>query len=83
MSTLLDLSERFDVIERVQLQKLLNEQNMEASSPWRVAKPDSARRRLLLLGKVTNLRMKTEQKSAASGCSTSADLRGATTRRRT
>lgn len=69
MSTLLDLSERFEVIERTQLQKLLNEQNMEGIvTPGELAKPGQVRGvDFLLLGKVTNLRMKTEHKDRGFG----------------
>jgi curli biogenesis system outer membrane secretion channel CsgG len=62
MSTLLDQSGRFDVIERAQLQKLLDEQNLEGIvKPGELAKAGQVRGvDYLLLGKVTNLRVKQE-----------------------
>ena len=69
MTTLLDQSERFSVIERAQLQKLLDEQNLEGIVvPGEMAKPAQVRGvDYLLLGKVTNLRAKKEQKSTGFG----------------
>ncbi|HEX8524745.1 MAG TPA: CsgG/HfaB family protein [Tepidisphaeraceae bacterium] len=63
MTTLLDQSGRFDVIERAQLQKLMDEQNMEGIvKPGELAKTGQVRGvDYLLLGKVTNLRLKKEQ----------------------
>ena len=69
MNTLLDASERFTVIERTQLRNLLNEQNMEGIvTPGELAKPGQVRGvDFLLLGKVTNLRVKQEKKSTGFG----------------
>ena len=69
MTTLLDNSERFSVIERAQLQKLLDEQNLEGIVvPGEMAKSAQVRGvDYLLLGKVTNLRVKKEDKSRAFG----------------
>jgi len=69
MTTLLDASDRFAVIERTQLQKLLDEQNLEGIVvPGEMAKPANVRGvDYLLLGKVTNLRMKKEDKSRGFG----------------
>jgi len=69
MSTLLDQTGRFSVIERTQLQKLLDEQNLEGIvRPGELAKPGRVRGvDYLLLGKVTNLRVKREQTSAGLG----------------
>src|SRR5687767_5316931 len=64
MTTLLDASERFAVIVRSQLTKLLDEQNLEGIVvPGEMAKPANVRGvDYLLLGKVTNLRAKKEEK---------------------
>jgi curli biogenesis system outer membrane secretion channel CsgG len=69
MTTLLDASERFSVIERAQLTKLLDEQNLEGIVvPGEMAKPANVRGvDYLLLGKVTNLRVKKEDKSRGFG----------------
>lgn len=69
MTTLLDNSERFNVVERAQLQKLLDEQNLEGIvKPGEMAKPAQVRGvNYLLLGKVTNLRVKSENKSRGFG----------------
>jgi curli biogenesis system outer membrane secretion channel CsgG len=69
MTTLLDASERFSVIERAQLEKLLDEQNLEGIVvPGEMAKPANVRGvDYLLLGKVTNLRAKKEEKSRGFG----------------
>jgi curli biogenesis system outer membrane secretion channel CsgG len=69
MTTLLDLSGRFQVIERGQLQKLLDEQNLEGIvKPGELAKPGQVRGvDYLLLGKVTNLRVKRENKGNEFG----------------
>ena len=69
MTTLLDASDRFAVIERTQLQKLLDEQNLEGIVvPGEMAKPANVRGvDYLLLGKVTNLRVKKENKSRGFG----------------
>src|SRR5438309_2030394 len=60
MNTLLYKTGRFDVIERTQLQKLLDEQNMEGIvKPGELARPGQVRGvDYLLLGRVTNLRVK-------------------------
>jgi curli biogenesis system outer membrane secretion channel CsgG len=60
MTTLLDQTDRFRVIERAQLQKLLDEQNLEGIvKPGELAKPGQVRGvDYLLIGKVTNLSVK-------------------------
>jgi curli biogenesis system outer membrane secretion channel CsgG len=62
MTTLLYKTGRFDVIERTQLKKLLDEQNMEGIvKPGELAKPGVVRGvDYLLIGRVTNLRVKRE-----------------------
>jgi curli biogenesis system outer membrane secretion channel CsgG len=69
MTTLLDQSDRFKVIERTQLQKLLNEQNLEGIvKSDELARPAQIRGvDYLLLGKVTNLSVKTEKKERGFG----------------
>jgi curli biogenesis system outer membrane secretion channel CsgG len=69
MTTLLDQSDRFRVIERAQLQKLLDEQNLEGIvRPGELAKPGQVRGvDYLLIGKVTNLRVKRENKGNEFG----------------
>ena len=69
MTTLLDQTGRFDMIERTQLQKLINEQNLEGVvAPGELAKPGLVRGvDYLLLGKVTNLRVKQESTSNGFG----------------
>lgn len=69
MTTLLDQSDRFKVIERTQLQKLLNEQNLEGIvRSDELAKPAQIRGvDYLLLGKVTDLSVKTERKERGFG----------------
>ena len=69
MTTLLEQSDRFRVIERAQLQKLLDEQNLEGIvKPGELAKPGQVRGvDYLLLGKVTNLRVKHEKKGNSFG----------------
>lgn len=69
MTTLLDQSDRFRVIERAQLQKLLDEQNLEGIvKPGELAKPGQVRGvDYLLIGKVTNLRVKRENKGNEFG----------------
>jgi curli biogenesis system outer membrane secretion channel CsgG len=69
MTTLLDASDRFTVIERTQLQKLIDEQNLEGVvKPGELAKPGQVRGvDYLLLGKVTNLRVKKETKGNGFG----------------
>jgi curli biogenesis system outer membrane secretion channel CsgG len=69
MTTLLDNSDRFRVIERTQLKKLLDEQNMEGIvTPGEMAHPGQVHGvDYLLLGKVTNLRLKKENKSTGFG----------------
>jgi curli biogenesis system outer membrane secretion channel CsgG len=63
MTTLLDQSGRFDVIERAQVNQLLDEQNMEG-----IVRPDQMAKAgqvlgvdYLLIGKVTNFRVKQDQ----------------------
>lgn len=69
MTTLLDQSDRFRVIERAQLQKLLDEQNLEGIvRPGELAKPAQVRGvDYLLIGKVTDLRVKKENKGNEFG----------------
>jgi curli biogenesis system outer membrane secretion channel CsgG len=69
MSSLLHQSRRFDVIERAQLEQLLKEQDMEGIvKPGELAKPGLVNGvDYLLLGKVTNFRIKAEDKSSAVG----------------
>jgi curli biogenesis system outer membrane secretion channel CsgG len=69
MTTLLDQSDRFKVIERAQLQQLVKEQNLEGIvKPGEMARPAQVRGvDYLLLGKVTNLRVKQENKSRGFG----------------
>jgi len=69
MTTLLDQSDRFHVIERAQLQKLLDEQQLEGIvRPGELAKQANVRGvDYLLIGKVTNLRVKRENKGNSFG----------------
>jgi curli biogenesis system outer membrane secretion channel CsgG len=69
MTTLLDQSDRFKVIERAQLDQLLKEQNLEGIvRPGEMAKQGQVRGvDYLLLGKVTNLRVKHEKKGNSFG----------------
>lgn len=69
MTTLLDQSERFTVIERAQLKQLLDEQNLEGIvKPGELAKQGQVRGvDYLLLGKITNLRVKHETKGNEFG----------------
>ncbi|HEY2588607.1 MAG TPA: CsgG/HfaB family protein [Tepidisphaeraceae bacterium] len=78
MTTLLDQSERFHVIERAQLQKLLDEQNLEGIvKPGELAKPGQVRGvDYLLLGKVTNLRVKHENKGNEFGLAQLGNIAG-------
>lgn len=78
MSTLLDQTDRFKVIERTQLKKLLDEQNMEGIvRPGELAKPGQVHGvDYLLLGKVTNLRVKTERKSTGFGLAKISSIAG-------
>jgi curli biogenesis system outer membrane secretion channel CsgG len=66
MTSLLHQSRRFDVIERAQLEQLLKEQDMEGIvKPGELAKPGLVNGvDYLLLGKVTNFRIKAEDKSS-------------------
>lgn len=63
MTTLLDMSGRFDVIERAQLEQILKEQDLEGIvKPGELASKGQVRGvQYLLLGKVTNLRIKKEE----------------------
>jgi curli biogenesis system outer membrane secretion channel CsgG len=63
MTTLLDQTERFDVTERAQIEQLLDEQNLEG-----IVRPDQMAKAgqvlgadYLLIGKVTNFRVKQDQ----------------------
>jgi curli biogenesis system outer membrane secretion channel CsgG len=69
MSTLLDQSGRFRVIERTQLEKLLDEQDLEGIvKAGELARPGQVRGvDYLLIGRVTNLRVKAEQASKGIG----------------
>lgn len=69
MTTLLSLSERFAVVERGQLEQLLKEQDLEGIvKPGELARPGQVRGvDLLLVGKVTNLRVKTERSGSTFG----------------
>jgi curli biogenesis system outer membrane secretion channel CsgG len=71
MSSLLHQSRRFEVIERAQLEQLLREQDMEGIvKPGELAKPGLVNGvDYLLLGKVTNFRIKAEDKSSGAGLS--------------
>jgi curli biogenesis system outer membrane secretion channel CsgG len=69
LSTLATNCERFDVIERAQLQQLLKEQGLEG-----IVKPDELAQSgkvrgvdYLLIGKVTNLRVKAEKQNRGFG----------------
>jgi curli biogenesis system outer membrane secretion channel CsgG len=64
MTTLLDQTDRFTVIERAQLQKLIDEQNLEGIvKSGELARQGQVRGvDYLLIGKVTNLRVKRETK---------------------
>jgi curli biogenesis system outer membrane secretion channel CsgG len=69
LNTLLFQTERFDVVERTQVDKLLAEQNMEG-----IVRPDQLAKAgqvlgadLLLIGKVTNLRIKAETSKKGFG----------------
>jgi curli biogenesis system outer membrane secretion channel CsgG len=69
MSTLLDQSGRFRVIERTQLTKLLDEQDLEGIvKAGELARPGQVRGvDYLMIGRVTNLRVKAEQSSKGLG----------------
>jgi curli biogenesis system outer membrane secretion channel CsgG len=63
MTTLMDQTGRFDMIERAQVEQLLDEQNMEG-----IVRPDQMAKAgqvlgvdYLLIGKVTNFRVKSDQ----------------------
>ena len=63
LTTLLDNTQRFDVIERAQIEQLLDEQNMEG-----IVKPEEMAKagqvggvQYLLIGRVTNFRVKQDQ----------------------
>jgi curli biogenesis system outer membrane secretion channel CsgG len=79
MNTLLDASDRFAVIERTQLDKLLKEQHLEGVvTPGELAKTGQVRGvDYLLIGKVTNLRVKTEKKSTGFGLANVGGIFGA------
>lgn len=68
-TTLLTNSERFNMIERTQLEKLLDEQNLEGIvKPGELAKPGQVRGvDYLLIGRVTNLRVKTVRNNKGFG----------------
>lgn len=68
-NTLLYKTGRFSLIERTQLQKLIDEQNLEGIvKAGELAKPGKVRGvDYLLIGRVTNLRVKQEQNSRGFG----------------
>src|SRR5690242_13344877 len=69
MTTLLDQTGRFTMIERAQLTQLTNEQNLEGIvKPGELARPGQVRGvDYLLLGRVTNLRVKNESHDNSFG----------------
>lgn len=69
LATLLVRTDRFDVIERGQLEKLLDEQDLEGIvAEDQLARPADVRGvDFLLLGKVTNLRTKATRTDSSSG----------------
>lgn len=69
LTTLAVNSQRFDVIERAQMQQLLKEQGLEGVvDPSELAQPGKIRGvEYLLLGKVTNFRIKAEKSSSGFG----------------
>lgn len=69
LTTLLVNTERFNVIERAQLQQLLKEQELEGIvDPNELAKPGKVRGvDYLLIGKVTNFRVKAEKSQSGFG----------------
>jgi curli biogenesis system outer membrane secretion channel CsgG len=69
MTTLLSLSDRFEVVERGQLEQLLKEQDLEGIvKPGELARPGQVHGiDLLLVGKVTNLRVKSERSGSTFG----------------
>lgn len=68
-TTLMMNTDRFTMIERTQLTKLLDEQNLEGIvKPGELAKPGQVRGvDYLLIGRVTNLRMKTTKNNKGFG----------------
>lgn len=78
MSSLLHQSRRFSVIERGQLVQLLKEQDMEGIvRPGELAKPGEVRGvQYLLLGKVTNFRIKAERTDKGVGINPSGKVLG-------
>ena len=78
MTTLLEQSERFTMIERAQLTKLLDEQNLEGIvKPGELARPGQVRGvDYLLVGKVTNLRVKKDTKQHELGLARVGNLFG-------
>jgi curli biogenesis system outer membrane secretion channel CsgG len=78
MTTLLDHTDRFRVIERTQLEKLLDEQNLEGIvKPGELARPGQVRGvDYLLLGRVTNLRVKSERKTTGFGLAQLGNIAG-------
>lgn len=79
MTTLLDQTDRFHVIERAQFQALLNEQGLkDAVKPGELAQSGQIHGvDYLLLGKVTNLRVKKEKESNNFGLATVGNIVGA------
>src|SRR3954467_10310249 len=78
MTTLLDQTDRFDVIERAQLTKLLDEQNLEGIvKPGELARPGQVRGvDYLLIGRVTNLRVKQESHDTGFGLAKISNIAG-------
>lgn len=78
MTTLLDQSDRFHVIERAQLDQLLKEQNLEGIvKPGELAKQGQVRGvEYLLLGKVTDLRVKKEKTGNSFGLAQLGNIAG-------
>ena len=78
MTSLLHQSRRFSVVERGQLEQLLREQDMEGIvRPGELAKPGEVRGvQYLLLGKVTNFRIKAERTDKGVGVNPSGKVLG-------
>jgi len=79
MTTLMDATDRFHMVERAQLQELINEQGLkDVVKPGELAAQHEVHGvDYLLLGKVTNLRVKKEKSSNNMGLATVGNLIGA------
>lgn len=79
LTTLAVNSMRFDVIERAQLEQLLREQELEGIvDPNELAQPGKVRGvEYMLIGKITNFRVKTEKSTTGFGLATIGDVVGA------